>query len=236
MLKALLDLLLPVTCPVCGMEIGDRTARLDEKCWSKITFITPPFCELCNMPLISTHARNPQRVCFGCQKDPPPWKEARAVFLFTGAGRQLVLRYKYADRTDCTGFLAGLLHKASKDMLGSVDLIVPVPIARMRLFWRRYNQSALLASRLAKLAGKEWAPVLKTTRRTKDQILLSKNKRRTNVRGAFTATENLANKRILLVDDVRTSGATAAECSKVLLKSGAESVRVATLAWVSMGR
>lgn len=232
----LVNLLLPVTCPVCGTEVeGEEFGRMDKKCWSKISFIKKPFCELCSKPLPNSSLESVDgQLCLSCYRKPPPWQAARAVFLFKGAGRGLVLRYKYADRVDCTDFLAQLLYKAAAPLLRDSDLIVPVPLTRLRLFLRRYNQAALLAGRLAELGGKPRSFALATTRRTKDQIRLPKSKRFANMRGAFRLVADVKGKRVLLVDDVRTSGATATYCTKVLLDGGASSVKVATLAWVAL--
>ena len=234
MLKNLVDLLLPATCPICGVEL--ETSGLDEKCWNGVTFIEKPFCELCSRPLSKSPDGRDERgqICLACVRKPPPWRAARAVFLFKDVGRSLVLRYKYADRIDCTAFLAGLLAEACRPLLDDCHLIVPVPLAPLRLFLRRYNQSALLATRLGELGGREVSFALAATRRTKDQIRLPKAKRFANMRGAFRLVEDVADKKILLVDDVRTSGATATYCTRTLLAGGASSVNVATLAWVAL--
>ncbi len=230
----MINLLLPSTCPSCGAET--EGPGLDEKCWRQVSFVKPPFCRLCSRPLTGeTNDENEEPICGGCRHSPPPWRAARVAFLFKGVGRRLVLRYKYADRIDCTDFLARMLLKAAAPLLEDCRFIVPVPLARMRLFLRRYNQSALLANRLAELSGREVSFALVATRRTEDQTRLGKTRRFKNMRGAFCAVKDeIAGENVLLLDDVRTSGATATHCAEALLRGGARSVSVATLAWVAV--
>lgn len=156
-------------------------------------------------------------------------------------GRDLVLAFKMADRSYLAPQLAEWLHRAATPLLADTDLVVPVPLHRWRLFGRRFNQSAILARLLARQAGKAVAPdLLVRRRRTTPQARLSGRKRRHNLQGAFAVRRgraaDAAGRRVLLVDDVLTTGATADECARALQRAGAKSVYVATLARTVLGR
>ena len=171
------------------------------------------------------------------------WLHRAAMFLYRGmgrtadrdVGRYLVLTFKMADRSYLAPKLAEWLHRAAMPLLADTDLVVPVPLHRWRLFRRRFNQSAILARLLARQAGKAVAPDLLVRKRwTAPQTKLSRGERRRNLQGAFAVRRgraaDVAGRRVLLVDDVLTTGATASECASALKKAGVKSVYVATLA------
>ena len=171
------------------------------------------------------------------------WLHRAAMFLYRGMGRNadqdvgryLVLTFKMADRSYLAPKLAEWLHRAAMPLLADTDLVVPVPLHRWRLFRRRFNQSAILARLLARQAGKAVAPdLLVRGRQTAPQTKLSRGERRRNLQGAFAVRRgraaDVAGRRVLLVDDVLTTGATASECASALKKAGVKSVYVATLA------
>jgi len=149
----------------------------------------------------------------------------------------LILALKHGDRTDSAPALAGWMAAAGRDMLAAADIVAPVPLHRWRLLARRYNQAALLAHSIAARAGRPCVPdLLIRRRRTPSQGGLSASGRARNVAGAFkvnpTRAAALPDKRVVLVDDVLTTGATAESCARTLLLGGAATVDVLTLARV----
>ncbi len=159
------------------------------------------------------------------------------MFRYDDASRGLVLSYKHADRTHATPAYGRWLARAGAELLAECDVIAPVPLHWTRLVWRRYNQAALLALAVAREAGRPAIPdLLLRVRRTVTQGDLGRSARRRNVQRAFRLTphreQQVAGQRILLVDDVLTTGATVEECARVLLRAGAASVAVLTLARV----
>jgi ComF family protein len=163
------------------------------------------------------------------------------VFVYDDASRGLILDFKHGDRVWASPAFGGWLARAGDELLADADLVAPVPLHRRRLFARRYNQSALLAQALARRCALPVAPDLLVRRRaTPSQGRLSPTARRRNVRGAFALrlgyAEAIAGRRVLLIDDVLTTGATVRECARVLLRAGAGAVDVLTLARVARAR
>ncbi|SCA57380.1 putative phosphoribosyl transferase [Candidatus Terasakiella magnetica] len=225
-----LDLLLPPRCVSCQkMVVEHKTLCLD--CWEEAKFITAPFCKCCGLPFEIEVAEG--AICLHCAKRRPPFKAARTVFPYDDFSRQLVLAFKHGDRTDLAPVFAAWMKRAAPDLIEQSDVIVPVPLHWRRLGKRRYNQAGLLAGELAKMKGIQHQPhLLKRVRHTPPQGLLSRMARQKNLQGAFVASHEVADKSILLIDDVLTTGATVLNCTKVLLQAGARDVRVLTLARV----
>lgn len=227
-----LDALLPPQCLCCGDLVGEPGA-LCPACWERIDFIAPPLCARCGAPFeldAGTAA-----LCGGCVRQPPIFERARAVFVYDDPGKGLVLRFKHADRTDMAPSFARWMARAGAELLADADLITPVPLHWTRLLRRRFNQAALLANQLARLSGRPAAPrLLIRRRRTKPQGTMGRDERGRNVRGAFAVRDPwaVAGRRVLLIDDVLTTGATLSECTRALLKAGACAVDVLTLARV----
>lgn len=179
-------------------------------------------------------------VCGACLAQPPVWSRARAACLYDEGSRALVLRFKHADRTEGAPAYARWMARAGADILAEADLLVPVPLHPWRLFLRRYNQAALLAHALGRECGLPVdACALKRLRRTASQGAFDhtgrgRAGRARNVRGAFSvaAPESVVGRRVVLIDDVLTTGATLGECARVLLAAEAQSVDVLTLARV----
>ena len=172
-------------------------------------------------------------LCGGCARAPPSWDQARAVLRYDKNSRRLVLGLKHGDRTHAAAAFGQWMHRAGGDVLAGADLLVPVPLHWTRLFQRRYNQAALLAQAVRAAGGPEVAADwLIRRRRTPMQGHLGPAARERNVRGAFAvrARRSVAGKRVVIVDDVLTTGATVAECARVLKRAGATSVGVLTLA------
>ena len=232
--KAVLDALLPPLCLSCQMVV-DQPGAVCPSCWAKLTFLGSPMCRRCGLPF--PHDVGPAAECAACVADPPPWERARAVFAYDETSRGLVLGFKHSDRLHAAPAFGRWLARAGAELAGEADIVAPVPLHWLRLALRRYNQAALLAQALVATAGGTCIPdVLKRTRRTPTQGKLSRGERLKNVAGAFGVRprhrDRVEGKRVLLVDDVLTTGATARACAKALLAAGASAVDVVTLARV----
>lgn len=235
-LKGALALVYPPTCPGCGGAVADAHA-LCPACWSSLRLIAPPHCQRLGTPFAVDHGTGPL-LSPRAIADPPVFGRARAVALYEGGARDLVHRLKYDDRLDLAAVLARMMAGAGSELLAEADCLVPVPLHRLRLWRRRFNQAALLSHRIGRIAGRPSDPgLLGRVRATRSQVGLSRTARATNLQGAFrvpdAARARLQGRRILLVDDVMTTGATANAASRILLRAGAASVDVLTFAVVS---
>ncbi len=232
---AALDLLLPPR-PL-DEAAGEAVAShgLTAGAWSRIRFVEAPVCDGCGAPFEAD--RGPKARCRACLAQPPAFDHARAACLYDEHARDLILRLKHADRTDLAGLFARWLARAAADLAPELDAAVPVPLHRGRLLSRRYNQSAEIARPLARLLGlRYFADAVVRTRSTRSQEGRSGDDRRRNVEGAFAAPpgwrRRLAGARLLLVDDVLTTGATVEACAQALKAAGAARVDVAVIARV----
>lgn len=230
--EQLLNILLPHRCQQCGVMLQEANA-LCPGCWPKMHFIRPPYCACCGLPFPHDYG-DAATQCARCLADPPPFLSARAAMVYDDESKPLVLRFKHGDQLYLAPAFAAWMRRAAPDWLQEDVVIVPVPLHRTRIFLRRYNQAALLARALAKLSGKVCAlDALIRHRRTPSQGAMNRDQRLKNVSGAFRVNsrwqDNIKGKNIILVDDVMTTGATAAVCAKTLVKAGAADVRVLTL-------
>lgn len=228
--RGLVDVALPPRCLACG-EVVEEPDALCGRCWSGITFFAPPWCAACGLPF--PHPVGDAAVCADCARGQHAWDRARAVFRYDKNSRHLVLGLKHADRTDVAGALGRWMMRFGGEVLLEAELLVPVPLHWTRLLHRRYNQAALLANAMHAAGG---PPVevecLIRRRRTSSQGHLGPLARERNVRSAFAVRQplKLTGKRVVLVDDVMTTGATIDECTRVLKRAGAATVGVLTLA------
>jgi ComF family protein len=232
------DALLPPLCLGCH-TIVDTPGTLCATCWAKIGWLAPPLCACCGLPFeFDPGLGAPDALrCAACLRDPPAFARARAVFRYDEASRNLILAFKHADRTHAAPAFGQWLARAGGEVLPSADIVAPVPLHWLRLAWRRYNQAALIARTAAASAGRPCVPdLLVRRRRTPSQGELGRTERRRNVRRAFAIHPRHAGlvrgARVLLVDDVFTTGATVEECARTLLAAGAAAVDVLTLARV----
>jgi ComF family protein len=230
----LLDIVLPPRCLKCGATV-DAVGALCATCWPAVAFLAPPHCAACGLPF--EFDLGPDALCGACARERPVFDRARAAFRYDEGSKDLILRFKHADRTDSAPAFARWIVRAGDALVAETDLVTGVPLHWVRLFTRRYNQAALLASALAQLAGKPAVnDLLVRRKRTPSQGGLGANARRRNVAGAFIVHPRhralLADKRVLLVDDVLTTGATVSACASVMLRAGARAVDVLTLARV----
>ena len=228
--RAVVDGILPPRCLACG-TIVDEPDALCGPCWAAMTFFAPPWCAVCGLPF--PHPMGDDAICADCARDRSSWDRARAVLRYDKHSRRLVLALKHADRTHLARALGGWMRRAGAEVLDGADLVVPVPLHWTRLFARRYNQAGLLAHAIRAAGGPPVAPDwLVRRRRTPSQGRLGATARARNVRGAFALRpgRSIRGKRIVLIDDVLTTGATVEECARVLRRAGAEFVGVLTLA------
>jgi ComF family protein len=232
--RSVLNAVLPARCMICGATVAEDGA-LCSPCWDTLRFLGPPACACCGYPF--EYEIPSETLCAACTRSPPQYDRARAVFAYDDASRSLILSFKHADRTHQAPAFGRWLARAGAVLLPDSDLIVPVPLHRWRLFARRYNQSALLAQALGRESGKRTAvDLLIRRRRTRSQGRMSRAAHIRNVRGAFAVRDDWRNEvsgaRILMLDDVQTTGATVEECARVLKRAGASAVDVLTLARV----
>ncbi len=234
------DLVLPPRCAGCGV-IVDGDGRFCVDCWRGLDFLGAPQCDACGQPF--AHDRGAGALCGACLAVRPPWRSARAALAYDGAARAALLRFKLADREHLAGLMVPPMLRAGADILGPASLLVPVPLHRWRLWRRGFNQAALLAQGLARASG---AAIdidgLMRVRATRPSVGLNADARAKNVRGAFAVRDRqqfggrFEGRAVVLVDDVLTSGATAAACTKTLLRAGAATVDVLTWARVVRDR
>jgi ComF family protein len=227
--RAAVDAVLPPRCLACGATVGEPGA-LCGRCWASMTFFAPPWCAVCGLPF--PHPMGDGAVCADCARAKASWDRARAVLRYDKHSRRLVLALKY-DRTHLAPALGRWMLRAGADVLSDIDAVVPVPLHWTRLFARRYNQAALLANAIRSVGGPPVMPdCLVRRRRTPSQGRLGPLARARNVRGAFAlrAGRDVKGKRVVIIDDVSTTGATVEECARVLRRAGAAWVGVLTLA------
>jgi len=233
-----LDAVLPPLCLGCNEIVGEP-GGLCAACWQGFNFVSAPHCACCGTPF--EEDRGPEALCAGCLARRPHYNRARAALIYDDHSRRLILPFKHGDRTDIARTCGGWMARAGAELLASADFVAPVPLHWRRLFMRRYNQAALLARVLVRdLAPSHKArlapDLLRRHRWTGSQTGLRARERRRNVREAFDVHPHwrteVAGKRILLVDDVLTTGATVEACSRVLERAGADCVDVLTLARV----
>lgn len=234
--RTIANIILPPRCLKCG-KILARNNGLCPQCFSEIRFISAPLCYKCGRPFDTEAALNfaDKQYCGACmQKKKSLLNIQRSAFIYDDNSKKLILDFKFHDQTAFAETLAGMLYAAGSDIWNEhPDLLIPVPLHRWRLLKRRYNQSALLAGYLSrKTSIKTDYTTLIRQENTIPQVQLTGSARRKNLRHAFCVSkpQKIIGKRIVLIDDVSTTGSTLNECAKVLLRAGAAAVYSLTLA------
>jgi ComF family protein len=233
--RAALDLVYPPICLACRRAIGEDGALCAE-CWRSIRFIERPYCERLGTPF--DHDLGDGLISPQAAADPPVYGRARAVARFEdGPTRRLVHRLKYSDRMELAAPLGRWMARAGAELLRETDALAPIPLHPLRLWRRQFNQAAALAQSVSRISGAPCEPaLLRRVKSTRAQVGLSRAQRADNVQGAFRvppeAEPQVRNRRITLVDDVMTSGATVNAAARVLLRAGAAQVDVLVFARV----
>lgn len=232
-----LDIALPPLCPSCREPLGDGVG-LCADCWSKLSLIEKPYCARLGIPF--TYDPGPGLLSMEAIANPPAYDRARAAVRYDDVARSLVLAFKYGDRLDLAPMMGRWMARAGRELLADADALLPVPLHWRRLWARRFNQAAALAGAISNISG---VPVLhngiRRVRATPQQVGLSKAERADNVQGAFRVPPeqkaDIAGRRLVLIDDVLTSGATVDTCARALLRAGAAHVDVLVFARVVAG-
>ena len=231
--STLFQFFLPPQCPCCERFSEEGKQGFCSNCLSQIRWIEPPFCSICGIPFISREVET--HPCSACVTHRKYFTIARALGAFEGSLQETIHRWKYQGKTYLTPFFASWMAEGLNRYWepGSLDVLIPVPLHTRRLRERGFNQGLLLAKDLSRRTGIPYRKtILQKKKSTVPQVNLSGAKREKGLRGAFHVIEKeeLSGLSVLLIDDVYTTGATVNECSKVLLKGGAERVDVLTLA------
>jgi ComF family protein len=228
-----LDIALPTVCVACREPVdGDGVCA---ECWSKLSFIAPPHCPRLGIPFV--YDPGPDMLSMEAIANPPAYGRARAAVRYDDVARKLVHALKYQDRTDLAPTMGRWMARAGAQLLDGADMLIPVPLHWRRAWGRRYNQSGALARVIERQSGvKLRTDLLQRLRATEQQVGLSRVQRASNVQGAFGVSAagkaELQGRRVVLIDDVLTSGATLDACARALLRAKVAEVDVLVFARV----
>lgn len=234
-IRDIISFILPPRCYMCG-KVLDEDKGICDDCISKIEFLNGPVCHKCGTPLLEQNDSPSKKIlCGSClkYKNNMLFRMMRSAYLYDDFSKKLILDFKFYDKTDLAPILAKMLYVAGKDIFfEGIDVIIPVPLHYTRLIKRRYNQSSLLANELSKLTNIEVdLHNLIKGKRTKAQVDCNGNERLINVKDAFYLKDinKLKGKRVLLVDDVLTTGSTLNECAKAIKIAKPKSIDALTV-------
>jgi ComF family protein len=233
-LNAVADLIWPPRSPLSGRPVS-ASGELDAQDWSAVTFLDKPWCKRCGVPFAYPAFEDVE--CPACLARAPAFSKARSAFVYDAVSRPLVLSLKHAGRTDALAAYGRWMARAGAELLRDADGLIPVPLHSGRLRKRRFNQSLLLAKAVSKASGVRLEPhILARIRDTSTQGGLSAKGRARNVAGAFKVRrgrdDRVQGRRLVIIDDVHTTGATLSACARALKRAGAEDVTAITLARV----
>ena len=232
--RSVVDTVTPPRCLACHAEITGA-ASLCAVCWQGLRQIDEPLCNVLGTPF--AYDQGEGSVSAAALANPPAWDRARAAVAYDDAARPVVHALKYRDTQEAGLLMARMMTRAGRRLLADADMLIPVPLHRVRLWRRRFNQSAYLALNIAAASGTAFRPdILLRVKATRSQVGLREDERRKNVAKAFALAAakagDIQDKKVLLVDDVLTTGATAGTCAKVLKAAGAAQVDVLCFALV----
>jgi len=233
LLASALDLIFPPMCHVCSSFIPSAgNLHVCAACREQLTPLQSPLCSVCGIPFVGAGG---DHLCGSCSAGSHSFDSARGAYAYEGAISDLIHAFKYQNKTHLRRPLAQLTIAVLPQLTSPSDhdLVLPVPLHRRKLSRRGFNQAVLLGEIIARHAGLPFDRyTLRRVRWTEPQINLKADERRANVKGAFEVTKPrlVEGLRLLLVDDVFTTGSTVEECSRVLKKAGAAAVDVITVA------
>jgi ComF family protein len=228
-----LDVALPTLCVACREPVnGDGVCA---ECWAKLSFIAAPLYPRLGIPFV--YDPGPDLLSMEAIANPPAYRRARAAVRYDEVARTLVHGLKYQDRTDLAPAMGRWMARAGRELLSEADMLIPVPLHWRRGWSRRYNQSGALARAIGRQSGvKVKSELLRRVRATEQQVGLSRSQRASNVQGAFKVSTDrqseVQGRRVVLIDDVLTSGATVDACARALLRAKADQVDVLVFARV----
>ena len=235
---AFLAILLAPECASCGCVLDQPTSGpVCRACWAAASRVAGPFCDVCGDPLASWRVVSAaEGVCVRCRRAPAAFDRGRAAGEYEGTLREIIHAFKYDGRRSLARPLAAMMRDAGSELLRDADFVVPVPLHPWRRLRRGFNQAEALATWLERPV----VNALRRSRATQPQAGLTARQRRRNVRNAFRLSRRLRgpalqNATVVLVDDVRTTGATLDACARVLKNAGARNVRVLTVARAGRG-
>jgi ComF family protein len=228
-----LDIALPTLCVACREPVDGE--GVCASCWAKLSFIAPPHCPRLGIPFV--YDPGPELLSMEAIANPPAYQRARAAVRYDEVARTLVHALKYQDRTDLAPAMGRWMVRAGRELLEGADMLIPVPLHWRRGWSRRYNQSGTLARAIGRQSGVPLkGDLLQRLRATEQQVGLSRPQRASNVQGAFGVSADRRSEmhgaRVILIDDVLTSGATVDACARALLRAKAAQVDVLVFARV----
>lgn len=237
--RGMADLILPPMAH--DSQEATAAAGLTPDAWSRIRFLEAPVCDGCGAGFDMDGGDFADSRCAACLAQPYAFQRARAACLYDEHSRGLILRFKHGDQQQFAPLFARWIGRAAAELIAEADVIAPVPLHPFRLLSRRFNQAAEIARPLARSASLDYAPdALIRVSHTASQGGRSRRGRRLNVKAAFAVTEagrrRIKGRRVLLIDDVLTTGATGEACARALIAAGARAVDLAVVARVRNAR
>jgi ComF family protein len=217
MWKSFLNLIFPIKCIICDSYKTQR--EICSNCWGNIPFITKPYCYICGIPF--SYENDEKAICGYCVMKRPSYDKSISIFKYNEYSKKIIHKFKYQDNLHILDYLVNLMSNLGNSLIIQADYIVPVPMHKYKLLKRGYNQSALLAMKIAKKNNVKYLPeLLLKIKHNMPQASLKKGQRIENIKNTICINNKykslIAGKVILLVDDVITTGATIEECAKII--------------------
>ena len=231
MLNFLTNLLFPAQCVICSSY--EAQTDICTKCWEKLTFITKPYCASCCYPF--AYENDIDAICGHCISNKPNYEKAISILKYDNHSKALIHKFKYQDQLHILDYFTRLMLNMGKELIKQADIIAPVPMHKYKLLKRGYNQAALLAMKISSQSKIQYIPqLIIKINNSSSQTALTKHQRQKNIKNSFQLNPKFAplikGKKILLIDDVITTGATLSECCKVIKNGEPNKILVLTLA------